>query len=340
MIAAIGFLRIISVSQDLSAEDLPLGRGAYRRTLLGVAVFGTFINMSAPLLITDRLAQTRRIDRFTSQSITRVFSGCSAWSPFFGGMAVVLTYLPDMSLPFVMLVNLPFALAGLLLVNAESSVRYRTQMAGFRGYSLTLSNLWIPFALAVAVVTGTSIWPDLSILIVIAVAALLISALAVIGQHGLAGGYQRLRSHVLFGLPAMAGEIVLFTCAGVLVVALAALVDAGVVPMPLTEFGYGSACLVLALIIVISMLGVHPVITISGMTPLALQLNPDVSLLGITYLLGWSVGTCASPLSGTHVVFQGRYGVPALRAAFWNWPFAGVMYLVGCAILFMATTLK
>lgn len=339
MIAAIGFLRIISVSGDLSAEDLPLGRGAYRRTLFGVAVFGTFINMSAPLLITDRLAQTRKIDRFTAQSITRVFSGCSAWSPFFGGMAVVLTYLPDMNLLFVMLVNLPFALAGLVLVNLESAVRYRQQMAEFRGYSLTLSNLWIPFALAVAVVAGASTWPDLSILVVIAVAALFISVAALLVQYGPAGAYRRLRSHVLFGLPAMAGEILLFTCAGVLVVALAALVDAGMVPMPLTEFGYGNACLVLALIILVSMLGVHPVITISGMTPLLLPLDPNAELLGVTYLLGWSLGTCASPLSGTHVVFQGRYGVPALRAAFWNWPFAAAMYLVGCVVLYMAYTL-
>lgn len=332
MIAAIGFLRLVSVSGQ-SEGPLPQGKDAYRRTLFGVALFGTFINMSAPLLIMDRLARSRAIDRFTSQSVTRVFSGCSAWSPFFGGMAVILTYLPDMNLVFVMLANLPFALAGLALVNLEASLRYREQLESFEGYSLTFSNLWIPLLLAVAVVLGASLWPQLSILVVIAVAALSISMLILVFQHGLAGAARQLRAHVFFGLPAMAGEILLFTSAGVLAVALAALVDTNIVPMPLSQFDPASACMVLAIIVLASMIGVHPVITISGLTPLLLPLQPDPQMLGMTYLLGWSIGTCASPLSGTHVVFQGRYGIPALRAAAWNWPFTFVTYLLACGLL-------
>ena len=39
--------------------------------------------------------------------------------------------------------------------------------------------------------------------------------------------------------------------------------------------------------------------------------------------------TCASPLSGTNLVFQGRYGLPSWKIAVWNWPYAIAMLLVG-----------
>jgi len=48
----------------------------------------------------------------------------------------------------------------------------------------------------------------------------------------------------------------------------------------------------------------------------------------VTYLFAWNLGTCSSPLSGTHLVFQGRYGIPSWKAAVWNWPYAIVMWLI------------
>jgi hypothetical protein len=34
-------------------------------------------------------------------------------------------------------------------------------------------------------------------------------------------------------------------------------------------------------------------------------------------------------LSGTNLVFQGRYGISAWQLAFWNWPYAIAMLIVG-----------
>ena len=64
-----------------------------------------------------------------------------------------------------------------------------------------------------------------------------------------------------------------------------------------------------------------------------LTLDPDPNLLAITYLLGWNLGTCCSPLSGTHLVFQGRYDIPSWKAAMWNWPYALIMY--GFAVIWL-----
>ncbi len=92
MIGAVSFLKLVAMQEDTSVAALPQGPGAFQRTVLAVAVLGSFINISAPILIGERIARKKGLSAFAAQSITRAFSGCPAWSPFFGGMAVVLTY--------------------------------------------------------------------------------------------------------------------------------------------------------------------------------------------------------------------------------------------------------
>jgi len=332
MIAAISFLRLVTITPSADTS-MPVGIGAYRRTMFGVGLFGSFINMSAPILIIDRLAQLGPVPRFTSQSVTRVFSGCSAWSPFFGGMAVVLTYIPKAELVFLMLACLPFALIGFLLVNVESTIRYREQMKQFRGYPMSFSNLWVPILLVVFVFAGRMLIPNVPILLIIALAAVGVTVLVLLVRHGFSGSGARLGAHVSNGLTSMGGELLLFSCAGVLAVGLAALVDVGGLSLPIPDYTAWIAVAVLGVILLASMCGVHPVISIAALTPILMPIDPPPHLLAVTYLLGWSMGTCSSPLSGTHVIFQGRYGIPAVKAAIWNWPFAFVMYAVAIVIL-------
>ena len=87
--------------------------------------------------------------------------------------------------------------------------------------------------------------------------------------------------------------------------------------------------------ILLAVAGLHPVVTISAATPLVMTLSPAPDLLAVCYLLAWGLGTCASPLSGTHLVFQGRYGIPSWQGALRNWPYVLVMY--GVAVFFLFT---
>ncbi len=340
MIASVSFLRLVAVPGEDSATRLPVGSRAWRKTLLSVAVFGSFINISAPILIADRLAVDGRLSRFTSQSITRVFSGCSAYSPFFGGMAMILTYVPQTSLPFVMMAGLPFALAGIGLVMIEATLRYREHLQTFRGYPLTVSGLWVPAVLAVAVSVAFLMMPQASVLVIIALSALTVSVVVLIGRFGIRPAARRLQAHVVDGLPGMVGELLLFLAAGVLATGLGELASAGHVTMPMSQFNATAASLMLAVMLLLSAAGLHPVISIAAVTPLLTPIDPDPQLLAVTCLLCWSLGTCASPLSGTHLIFQGRYGVPSFRAAVWNWPYAALMYGVAVAVLVVVARIR
>lgn len=333
MIASVGFLRLVAGGTTAAAVSEPVGRKAFRHTVFSVAFLGSFINISAPILVGDRLAVDGRITRLTSQTITRVFSGCSAWSPFFGGMAVVLTYVSDASLFAVMLGGLPFALIGLIGVIVEAQLRYRTELKVFRGYPISVSSLWVPVVLAGAVALGAFLLPSVTILFIIAIASLSVAVIVLLVRGSPASTAKTLTVHVRTGLPSMVGELILFLGAGVLAVGLAAVVKTGLIGMPITEFTPGMAGLLLAGIVLVSALGLHPVISVAAVTPLLMPINPSPVLLAVTYMYAWSLGTCASPLSGTHLVFQGRYGIPSYRAAYWNWPYVIPMLLVGMGLL-------
>lgn len=336
MIAAVSFLKLVAMPKAARAENLPCGPGAFQRTLLAVLVLGSFINISAPILIGDRLAQKGGLTAFAAQSITRAFSGCSAWSPFFGGMAVVLTYIADTNLLFVMMVGLPFAILGLLVILLEARFRYQDRLANFAGYPMTASSLKVPVVLAISVGLGYKFLPQVSILIIIAMAALMVCLLMLPVSHGSDEAARKFCSHVLDGLPGMVGELLLFLAAGVLAVGLRTLVAATQLSLPIIgNFDAAAAGALLAAMVVISALGAHPIITIAVVTPLLAPINPDPQLLAVTYLFGWSLGTCASPLSGTHLVIQGRFGISSVKGALRNWPFVTIMYLVSLLFLML-----
>ena len=332
MIAAVGFLRLVALPSE-TKESLPTGRHAYLQTLLGVCVFSSVINVSAPILIADRIHRQRALTRFTSQSITRVFCGMSNWSPFFGAMAAILTFVEHAELKWIIVAGLPFALVGVLLVYSEARIRYQQEMDDFVGYPFQFQALKIPLYLMLLVISGSYLLHDVSILVIIALSAILLTIALLIIRVGIKGGFSNLTEFVFDGLPRMIGELILFLAAGVLAVGISALLQVYPVTLPLGDFSAGTASLVLGTIMVAAALGIHPIILISSLTPLILTLNPNPTLLAFAYLVSWNLGTGSSYLSGTHLVFQGRYNIPSWRAASWNWPYALVMFAI--AVIWM-----
>ena len=124
MLASVGFLRLIALPVNEAHTPLPVGFKALVKTLAVVSLFGSVINLSAPILFADRLHKHDALGRLASQSITRIFTSTSAWSPFFGGMAAVITNVPDMRPGFVIVACLPFAITSFVVVLLEVRLRY------------------------------------------------------------------------------------------------------------------------------------------------------------------------------------------------------------------------
>jgi hypothetical protein len=329
MIAAVGFLRLVVIPETEQVEALPIGKKAFLQTILGLSISSSIINISAPILISDRIHHQRPLDRFTSQTFTRIFCGVSTWSPFFAAMAVVLTYVNDASLLWIIVAGFPFMLIGFIGVYLEARIRYPAAVESFVGYPTHLSALMVPAILIVTVVGMSQLLPTTPILVLIAISALLVTSSVLILRHGMKGSLQRFKTHVTRGLPRIVNELCLFLAAGVLAGGISALIMHGVFENPFNQFDAITAAEVLAIMLLCAFCGIHPIILISSFAPMIMTLNPDPNLLAATFLFAWHLGTCSNPLSGTTLVFQGRYDIPSWKLAFWNWPYAIIMLIVG-----------
>ena len=335
MIMSVSTLKLITLPAGQTiANTLPVGLRAFRNTLISVALFGSVINISAPVVIADRLHTHKPLNFFTAQTLVRIFTACSTWSPFFAGMAVVLTYVDDVPIHWVIVSGFPFMLITLIAVDMLARRFNADQVASFVGYPLRLDSLWVPVVLATLVISISKLAPSLSILAVIAIAALALTLFTLVIRSGLRSAAATGGRFVREELPRSVNEVTLFLAAGVLSAGLIGLVDIGVISPPLKSFSTLNAAQVLAVMIVISACGIHPLIQISGLTPILLAVDPAPSLLALTFLFAWGLGTCASPLSGTNLVFQGRYDISAVKLATHNWGYVAMMYCVAVLLLF------
>ena len=333
MVAAVGFLKLVALPKSGKTRTLPVGPKAYMQTLSGLSLTSAVINISSPILLADRIHSVRPLQRFTTQSMTRVFCGAACWSPFFAAMAVVLTYTGSASMPWLIVAGLPVTLAGLAVVLLEARFRNRVEMEAFVGYPLHIESITIPLLLACSVLAGSWLLSGTPVLVIIALSALFITFAVLMTRSGFRGSAKELRNYITDGLPRIVNELTLFLAAGVIAAGMSALIQHDMIGNPFNQFNATTASQVLGMMLILSAIGIHPVIQISSMTPLLLSLEPNLNLLAITYLIAWSLGTCSSPLSGTNLVFQGRYNIPAWRIAIWNWPYALFMYLLSIAWL-------
>jgi hypothetical protein len=308
MLIAVSFLQLVSVGRGAAAEPLTRGRWALLRTLIGVHLFGAVINFSAVAIFADRLSARTRLTLEQAMGLSQAFIIGAVWSPFYGAMAVALTVAPGASLTRLMAVGLPLTAAALLLTWLTLSSRRYGGAREFEGYPVRFEALWVPAVLALGVLAVHELRPSWSVLAVIAALAPLVTALTLAAREGNRAAAS-LRRLVEVRLPEMGGEMALFLAAGVLSAGMAGVIAALDLELPFRRYGGFEASAVLLVTNVFAWLGFHPVIMVSVLGPWLAPLDPDPTLLAMTFLMNWAVGLIACPMSNTLLAIHGRYGI-------------------------------
>lgn len=333
MLVAVSFLRLGHVPETPGERGLPRGPKAFLQSLLGVHFLGAVINMSAVVIMGDRMSRGEALSVSAALLLSRGFSTAALWSPFFAAMATALTYAPGARLGHLFMVGFPLALAGLLLTYVEMKGRDPRGLEGFEGFPISPASLVLPGALGAGVLAAHVLMPGWSVLTVIALLSPVLALVALVVREGPRAALEGLRGHVGERLPDMRGELVLFLSAGVLAVGLSAAL-AGPVPwIPRGELSGTVATAVLCAMVGLAVVGVHPVISIAIVATLLSGHGTDPDLLAMVFLMAWAVGVASSPLSGLHLVLHGRYGVGAWTLPRRNLRYAVVMLSLGGLML-------
>ena len=326
MLAAVSFLRLITRPGTETHEHLPSGRRAVWSTLLGVHLFGAVINLSSVFIMGDRIGRDGRLGKAQTVILTRGFTAAAFWSPFFAAMAAAMTYAPGASLPQLWMMGIPLAATGLLITALGCQ-----RNADFTGYPMHAAALALPGLLALAVLILHEWKRDWHILGIICLLAPTLSVAVLFVRD--AAPLERLRQHISTDLPGMRNELSLFLAAGIMAAGLNAVFAGFGGWLPFTGFGGGEASLTLLFMFVTSLLGVHPVINIAALGTLLAPLQPDGTLLAMTFLCAWAIGVASSPYSGINLAMHGRYGQETLDSLKWNGLYSLVMLLLSIGVL-------
>lgn len=325
MFVAVSFLALTNTG--IEGRTLPQGRRALAITAFGTHLLGAVINLSVLFVFGDRLRKNGILTKTQALVLARSFCSAAWWSPFFVATGVALTYAPGMSWHKTLL---PGALMSLLAIGYSIvEVSFFTKEP-FSGYPFRTETMIVPTFLAVAVLGVHYFQPDISILTIIC----LIAPLGAVVFMKIRPRTAVLRNFINTHLPSVGSQFTLFLAAGVFSAGIKSIIQ--VYPALFSLEGAtltpGLLSAILAVMIIIGIVGVHPVVSISIASPLLLPLNPDPSQLGFLFLSCWAVSTASSPLSGVGLALVSRYQVSPKSIIRSNWLYATVMWATACAV--------
>lgn len=328
MLAAVSFLRLVAAAQLKSDDALPKGQPAFWKTLLGVHLFGSVINLSAMMIMAERFSQKQQMTLDQAATLSRGFGTAALWSPFFVAMGVALTNAPGARIFWLALAGLPIAAIALWL--AGHRMQKEADLSEFRGYPLDLASLWLPCFLAVAIMLCHELIPTVPVLTLISLLSILLPLLLAVWRPARISEY---RYHIQQVLPNMGSELLLFLSAGVMAVGIATLMSATNVSLGLSHVGATQASGLLVVSLLLSIAGVHPVITVATAGGLLTGLDAPPDLLGLTFLMCWAGGVIASPVSGMHLSLAGRFNISNFQLFMRNRSFSVLLLIVQIAFL-------
>ncbi len=339
MLIAVSFLQLIAVGRNAADEPLQQGRAALFKTMIGVHLFGAVINFSAVAIFADRLSARMRLTMEQAMGLSQAFIVGATWSPFYGAMAAALTAAPGASLTQLIAWGMPVSAIGIVVTWFTLTSARHGKAENFVGYPLHLEALWVPAVLAAGVLAVHEWQPQWPVLAIIAALASLVTVATLLIRDGAQAGSTLLR-HVHTRLPAMNGELTLFLAAGILSAGMTGTIDALDLGLPFSRFGTFEASVVLIVMNVCAWLGLHPIILVSVLGPWLIPVQPDQTLLAMTFLMSWGIGLTACPMSNTMLAMAGRYGLPFGKLLGQNRRYSARMTAVCIAVLHVYGAVK
>ena len=332
LIISVGFLRLI-IKPNQEDEILPKGTKALWKTLIGVHLFGAVINLSAIVIFADRLLKKGTLHRAQIMILSRTFGADALWSPFFAAMGAALIYSGGAELSSLMLIGLFMAVCSMLMTGLHSLYVTKQEEYEFEGYPMHMESLFLPLVLSILVIAACYLFPDVSILILVASVVMLTILVYLSVLYTPAKVVSVFKKHVENGIANSASELLLFLSAGILAIGISSIVLSADYHLPMTQFTTIHAAITLICIVFLAFIGLHPVISISVLGGLLVPLSPDPNLLGLMFLFSWGIGVVISPLSAINLTLQSRYNITGMDLIRMNGGYSVIMLLLGCIIL-------
>ena len=336
LLIGVGFLRLIATPKQNKIKSLPCGKNSFLKTYLGIHLFGSVINLSSLVLVADKLYKKAPLSNLQIVLLTRAFSSDAYWSPFFVAFAAAITYAPNLTTSYILINGLFLASIAFVFTYLEvTHQKSNFDLKEFRGYPIHFETLYIPVLLAILVLVINYYFPDTKMIILISLFSIFLTVMILPTKIGLKKGITKFSSHVTEELPMMKNELALFLIAGAFGVSISSILIGFDISMPFSKFDGMGASILLLVLIALSFVGIHPIISIAIIGNWMNEINH--TLLAMTFLMAWSTAVSTSPFSGLNLTLQSRYNIKAIDIFKLNISYAAKMYFV-CVVILLITS--
>lgn len=332
LIAAVSFLRLITQPGSGGKEVLPRGPAAALKTLWGLHFLSAVITLSAMIIFGSRIEKEAIINRLHGIIFSRSFACGCFWSPFYVALATALLYAPGSELPVLALAGVPIALFGLSLTSWQ--LLRDPDIDALATYPIHAEALTVPLALSLMMIISHLLLPDFPVLTLITVLSLLLTLL-MSSLRSPVGAATRFVAHIISELPRMNRELGLFLAAGVMSTGISVLINHNTLSLTLPGFTPLVGAVFIVAAILVSIIGVHPIVSISVVGSLLSTTDFDPNLLGVCMMMMWGLGIVVSPLSGVNLAIQGRFGLSSFAIMRWNAGYTLSLSLFCVALLYL-----
>lgn len=325
MFVAVSFLSLTNPSEEDKSQ--PTGRKGFWSTLGASHLLGAVINLSIVFVVGDRLSRGGKLSERQTQVIMRGFCSGAYWSPFFVASGVAMTYSPGAQWQHTIIPGLLMAVAMALITFWEVSLG---KIEEFKGYPLRMDSLIMPIVLATIVLVCHHLFTRVHILTLISIVA----PIGAVFFMKVRPRVQALSSYINGRLSNVSSQFALFLAAGVFSSGVGSLLQAypSMVAFHASSLTPLVFLLVSGVMILISLIGVHPVVSISLMAPLLTPLGASADQLAFLFLSVWGTGTASSPLSGVGLAMISRYQATSRSVLKLNFRYMIILWLIATGV--------
>lgn len=331
LLISVGFLKLIATPRK-EKDELPKGKASFIKTYIGIHLFGSIINLSALLLVADKMYKKAKLSPLQIIVLTRSFASDAYWSPFFVAFAAAITYAPNLETFSIISFGMILAIFAFFITYFEV-VQSKFNLDEFYGYPLSLQTLYLPFILGLFVLLTHHYFEDLKIILLISIFAFSLTILILPIKKGLKESLKILKYHIIDELPKMKSEISLFLVAGLFGIFAGSVLLGLNFKIPFEVFDYKVASILLFIFILLAFVGIHPIISISILGDFFT--NANHTLLAMTFLMAWATTVSTSPISGLNLTMSARYNCNAKEIFKLNIFYAIKMYIICVILLFI-----
>ncbi|MDX4038580.1 tellurium resistance protein TerC [Aliarcobacter skirrowii] len=333
LLIAVGFLKLIATPRSEKSIELPSGKSSFIKTYLSIHLFGSVINLSALLLVADKMYKKGKLSALQIVLLTRSFASDAYWSPFFVAFAAAITYAPNLQTLTIIFFGIFLAIATFIITLLEVNYNKKFDLSTFQGYPLSLQTLFIPLLLAIFVLFTHHFYEDLKIIVLISLFSLLLTLFILPIKKGFFESFKILKFYIIDDLPKMKSELTLFLVAGIFGIFIGTTLLSFDFKLPFETFDYKTASIVLLTFIILGFIGIHPIISISILGDFFV--NANHTLLAMTFLMSWATTVSTSPISGLNLTLSSRYSCNPKEIFKLNIVYAIKIYFVCLIFLYL-----